>query len=141
MHIAVVTELTDKLCPALKCFRELLEKKSSGYCSMLTHGRLPNAVPKNSIEEFYGFIDILSMNIKHLSSYRQRSYKLSVNDQAGAQKTDLPTDFSRDIAQSLESLAGLLFVPVANKFEELETYNEMIELSGALNTSGVSISE
>ena len=47
MHIAVVTELTDKLRPALGCFLEFLEKKSSVFRSMSTHGRSPDAVLKN----------------------------------------------------------------------------------------------
>ena len=64
-----------------------------------------------------------------------------MNDQVRAQKTDLPTGFTQDMAQSLKSLTELSFVPVANKFEELETYDEMIGLSGALNTLVFSLSE
>ena len=107
---------------------------------MSTHGRSPDAVLKNS-KEFDGFMNVLSTNIERLRSYEERSYRLSVNDQVRAQKTDLPTGFTQNIAYSLESLTGLSFVPVVNIFEELETYDEMIGLSGALNTLVFSLSE
>jgi fumarate hydratase class II len=69
MHITAVFELINRLCPALERFRNILEKKSLDFYSIPIHGRLPNAVPKNSIEQFSGFIDILSTNIQRLRQY------------------------------------------------------------------------
>ena len=61
------------------------------------------------------FKDVLSSTIERLRDYRQRLCQLPMNDPAGTQEINLSTDFTKDIAKSLEYLIGVLFVPVANE--------------------------
>jgi hypothetical protein len=68
MHITVAVELKSKLYHALDNLRESLKKKSSDFCSISTHSHLPDTVPKNFTEQFYGFIDELSINIERLKN-------------------------------------------------------------------------
>jgi fumarate hydratase class II len=49
--------------------------------------------------------------------------------------------FGNFVACSLTGLTGFPFINVSNKFQELNTYNIMVEFSGALNALAVCLSE
>jgi fumarate hydratase class II len=123
--------------------QEVLEKKSKDFSSMPTLGQtyLQDAFPTTLDQNFAGYTDQIAMNIERLKTCQSSLYQLPMNYLAGTQGIDVPEGFTKDVAQSLKGLTGFPFIHAAHQFEELHTYNAMIELSGTLNALAVTLSE
>jgi fumarate hydratase class II len=81
------------------------------------------------------------MNIERLKTCQSSLYQLAIDDTAVGTEINTPKAFGESVVQCLTGLTDVTFINVLNKFEELNTYNRMVELSGALNTLAVSLSE
>ncbi len=81
------------------------------------------------------------MNIERLKTCQSSLCQLAIDDAAVGTEINTPKAFGESVAQYLTDLTNFPFINVLNKFEELNTYNRMVELSGALNTLAVSLSE
>ena len=134
MHIATALQLNSHLYPQLECLQKGLQKKSADFSQLpvdTTHS--PDAVRKDISEEFYGYINEIFLNIKYLKTCQSRLYQLPLDD--------TPRGFAKFVVRELAHLTRLELNDAPEKFDELKTYNIMLELSGALNNLSISLSE
>jgi len=111
--------------------QEVFKKKSEDFSSMSTFG------PTTLSQEFSRYINQISMNIEGLTACQTHLYQLTIDDKG----VGTPEGFGEQVAWYLKFLTNGPFVDVPNKFEELNAYNIMVELSGALNKLAISLSE
>jgi fumarate hydratase class II len=142
MHLAIISQLNYHLCPALQRFKNGLEKKSEDFfVSTLCQTHLSNAVPKIFGQDFTEYIRQISSHIQLLITYQNRLYQLSIDNTAAGIEINSPKTFVNVFVKSLQAVTGFPFTAVSDGFEELHTYSIMMELSGALNTLAVSLSQ
>src|SRR5476651_1792363 len=79
MHIAAIEELNSKLLPALKLFRDTLEKKSKAFENKIKIGRthLQDATPLTLGQEFSGYVTQLDHGITGVQSTLPGLYELA----------------------------------------------------------------
>ncbi|CAF4410177.1 unnamed protein product [Rotaria sp. Silwood2] len=116
MHIAAFFQLHNGLHPALINLQEALKNKVPDFSSMS-----------------------ISMNIERLTTCQSRLCELNINDTSAGKTINIPKDFRKNVVQEIARLTGFPFIDMSNKFDELNTYNLMVELSGVLNTLAVSL--
>lgn len=143
MHIAAVLELDRRLFPALEHIRVELKNKSDEFASIYKIGRthLQDAVPMTLGQEFSAYEHQVKMNIERLKGVLPRLFQLAIGGTAVGTGINTPKGFGKYVADSLSELTRYSFVDAPNKFEALATHDTMVELSGALNTLAVSLSE
>ena len=143
MHIATILKLNNHLYPSLKYLHQELEKKSEEFKDIYKIGRthLQDAVPMTLGQEFSGYTHQIAMNIERLKTSEPRLYQLAIGGTAVGTGINTEKGFGKSVAQILQQLTNLPFIDAPNKFEALATHDTMVELSGALNTLAVSLSE
>ena len=98
-------------------------------------------VPITLLQRFHEYIDQISMIIKRFEKCQTQLYQLSIDDPTVGQEINATNSFRKDVARCLNDLTGFEFIGPSDKFEELNTYNIMVELNGILNTLAISLSE
>ena len=144
MHIAVILKLLNELYSTLKSFQTALKNKLDDFASMSMLDEpqsQQDLVPTTLIQRFHQYIDQISMNIKRFEKCQTQLYQLAIDDPAVGQGINATNGFGKDVAQCLKDLTGFPFIDASDKFEELNTYNIMVELSGTLSTLAISLSE
>lgn len=143
MHIATALELTRRLYPALQHLHQALKKKSEEFATTYKIGRthLQDAVPMTLGQEFSAYTHQVAMSIERLKTCESRLYQLAIGGTAVGTGINTPKGFGKLVAQTLKELTKLPFVDAPNKFEALATHDTMVEVSGALNTTAVSLSK
>jgi fumarate hydratase class II len=143
MHIAVVLALNDQLYPALEYVHQELKKKSEDFSSIYKRDQtyLQDAVPMTSGQEFSAYTHQIAMIIERLKTCELRLYELPIGGTAVGTGINTSEDFGKCVAKQLKSLTRIPFIDVSNKFQELNTYDIMVELSSALNTLASSLSK
>ena len=141
MHIAAVTEISNKLIPSLTQLRDAFDAKAKEFEKIIKIGRthLQDATPLTLGQEFSGYVQQLSFGIERI---QQTLLRLSYLAQGGtAVGTGLNTSkgFDVKVAKEVSNLTGLEFQTAPNKFEALAAHDAFVEASGALNTLAVSL--
>ncbi|MBY0461791.1 MAG: class II fumarate hydratase [Alphaproteobacteria bacterium] len=140
MHIAAVTEIHQKLLPALERFFRNLEKKSKEFKDLIKVGRthLQDATPMTLGQEFGGYACQIELGIERIKACLPRLYPLAQGGTAVGTGLNCPPGFAEEFAKEIARLTGFPFKNAANKFEALASHDAMVELSGALNVLAVS---
>jgi fumarate hydratase, class II len=140
MHIAAVTQIHQKLLPALEHFLKNLEKKSEEFKDLIKVGRthLQDATPITLGQEFGGYACQIGLGIERIKDCLTHLYPLAQGGTAVGTGLNCPPGFADTFAKEVASLTGFPFKSAANKFEALSSHDAMVELSGALNVLAVS---
>jgi fumarate hydratase class II len=143
MHIAVATELTQKLLPAVEALTVILQNKTSEFKHIVKIGRthLMDAVPLTLGQEFSGYATQIERGQQRITQCLPRLYELVLGGTAVGTGLNSHPDFAVRAAQKIAQLTGLPFVSAGNKFEALATHDTMVETSGALKTLAVSLTK
>ncbi|MEX2617207.1 MAG: class II fumarate hydratase, partial [Alphaproteobacteria bacterium] len=135
MHIAAVTEIHEKLLPALRHLQALLDAKAAGFDDIVKIGRthLQDATPLTLGQEFSGYAAQAANGIARIEAALPRLCALAQGGTAVGTGISTRPGFDTAIAAEIASLTGLPFVTAANKFEALAAHDAIVEMSGALN--------
>jgi fumarate hydratase class II len=95
---------------------------------------LQDAVPETAGQDISGYVHKILINIECLKTCQTHLCKLAIDDTRATTNIDTQGHFGKSAAKTLKDLTGCSFIHVPNKFEEINTYNVMMDLSGALNT-------
>lgn len=141
MHIAAVTEITDKLIPALEYLKTSLSKKAREFKNIIKIGRthLQDATPLTLGQEFSAFVTQIEFNIARVKSCLKHLYYLAQGGTAVGTGLNCKIGFDKNFAKNIAKLTGQPFISAKNKFEALASNDSMVELSGALNVIAVSM--
>tara|TARA_B100001175_G_scaffold317790_1_gene336455 strand:- start:941 stop:2341 length:1401 start_codon:yes stop_codon:yes gene_type:complete len=141
MHIAIVLELKNLFLPSLLKLHKVLQTKIKQFDGIIKIGRTHtmDATPITLSQEFSGYAYQVEMAIKGVKSSLPRLYKIAQG--ATAVGTGLNTDktWNKSVAKNIAKLTKLPFVSATNKFEAIATHDSIVELSGAIKASSVSL--
>ncbi|MDE3060102.1 MAG: class II fumarate hydratase [Pseudomonadota bacterium] len=143
MHIAALMEHTQRLLPALRHLRDALDKKAKEFNDIIKIGRthLQDATPLTLGQEFSGYVAQMDYLLKMLAP-DALAYSIRYLAQGGtAVGTGLNAKkgFAEAFAKEVAQITRLPFETAPNKFAYLATHDQLVALSGGLNTAAVAL--
>lgn len=141
MHIAAVEEITHKLLPSLKHMCDELDKKSKAYEHLVKIGRThtQDATPITLGQEFSGYTAQVANSIRRVEAVLPALLQLAQGGTAVGTGINTIKGFDKAFAAQVAKTMDIPFVTAQNKFEALAAHDAIVEASGALNTTAVSM--
>tara|TARA_B100000963_G_scaffold175356_1_gene152460 strand:- start:179 stop:1567 length:1389 start_codon:yes stop_codon:yes gene_type:complete len=141
MHIAIAIETKNKLLPSLELLNKELKKKVSQFKNIIKVGRthLQDATPLSLGQEFSGYQSQINDCIIRIKSALNEIYFLAQGGTAVGTGINSKKGFDKKIITEIKKITKLPFKPTKNKFAALAAHDEIVNFSGTLNTTAVSL--
>ena len=140
-NIAAVTEIVEKLIPAVESLIQSLEDKAKKWEKVFKNGRthLMDATPVSLGQEFSGYSALLSERLDDIKLSLVNASKLAIGGTAVGTGINAPDNFGKDVAKEISKSLGINFVEVENHFTRQGSREEVVHLSGSLKAFAVSM--
>ena len=141
MHIAIAMETKNKLLPSLELLNKELKKKVSQFKNIVKVGRthLQDATPLSLGQEFSGYQSQLEDCIVRIKNALNEIYYLAQGGTAVGTGINSKKGFDKKVINEIKKITKLPFKPTKNKFAALAAHDEIVNFSGTLNTTAVSL--
>tara|TARA_B100000989_G_scaffold169710_1_gene127000 strand:+ start:2555 stop:3943 length:1389 start_codon:yes stop_codon:yes gene_type:complete len=141
MHIAIALETRNYLLPSLKLLNHELKKKKSKFKNIIKVGRthLQDATPLSLGQEFSGYQSQIEECIKRITKALDEIYFLAQGGTAVGTGINTKKNFDKKIIEEIKKFTKLPFKPTKNKFAALAAHDSIVNFSGTLNTTAVSL--
>jgi fumarate hydratase class II len=141
MHIATYKQVVDITIPGMEKLRNTLLKKADDFKSIVKTGRthFMDATPLTLGQEFGGYAQQITNSIRAIKNSLEMVAELALGGTAVGTGLNTPKGYDVLVAKKIAELTNLPFVTAPNKFEALAAHDAMVELSGALKRSAVSL--
>lgn len=141
MHIAAYKQVSEITLPGLQKLRNSLDKKAKAYTSIIKTGRthFMDATPLSLGQEFSGYVQQIDNSIRALTCAQEVVRELALGGTAVGTGLNTPKGYDVLVAKKIAEFTGFPFVTAPNKFESLAAHDAMVELSGALKRTAVSL--
>ncbi len=141
MHIAIAIETKKKLLPSLELLNKELKKKVSKFKNIVKVGRthLQDATPLSLGQEFSGYQSQLEDCITRIKNALNEIYFLAQGGTAVGTGINTKKGFDKKIISEIKKITKLPFKPTKNKFAALAAHDQIVNFSGTLNTTAVSL--
>ena len=141
MHIAAYKQVVEITIPGMRKLRDTLLSKSSQFKDIVKTGRthFMDATPLTLGQEFSGYVQQIDNSIKAINNALIAVRELALGGTAVGTGLNTPTGYDVLVARKIAELTGYPFVTAPNKFESLAAHDAMVELSGALKRTAVSL--
>lgn len=134
MHIAAVTQIEDKLFPAIDklvaTFKRLEEENEGIVKSGRTH--LQDATPIKFSQEISGWRSSLEKDKRMLELAVSELKELALGGTAVGTGLNTPKGFAEEVAKAVSDITGKDFKTAPNKFHALTSKDELVFAHGAL---------
>lgn len=141
MHISAYKMVVETTLPGLRKLRESLQQKVIDFQETIKIGRthFMDATPLTLGQEFSGYVAQLDSSMKAINTALEGVAELALGGTAVGTGLNAPKGYDVLVAEKIAELTGLPFRTAKNKFEALATNDALVELSGALKRSAVSL--
>ncbi|HEX3795747.1 MAG TPA: class II fumarate hydratase [Acidimicrobiales bacterium] len=141
MHIAAVEEIVHRLLPSVIALRDALHAKEVEYADITKIGRthLMDAVPLTLGQEFSGYVEQLTADVKRIELTLPGLYELAAGGTAVGTGLNTHPEFGERVAKAIADMTGLPFITAPNKFAALAAHDALVFTHGALRTLAVSL--
>ncbi|HOX82249.1 MAG TPA: class II fumarate hydratase [Chryseolinea sp.] len=141
MHIAAYKQVAEITLPGMKKLRDALAKKTEEFKSIVKTGRthFMDATPLTLGQEFSGYVQQIDNSMRALKNALEVVRELALGGTAVGTGLNTPKGYDVLVAKKIADLTGYPFITAPNKFEALAAHDAMVELSGALKRSAVSL--
>lgn len=141
MHIAAVMEINNELLPALKHLHKALDTKAIEFKDIVKIGRthLQDATPLTLGQEFSGYAHQIASHINRFEKGLCELYELAQGGTAVGTGLNAKIGFDTKFAAEVASITGMTFVTSPNKFAALAAHDALVDVSGMLNVTAVSL--
>ena len=141
MHISIALKTKDKLLPSLYLLNKSLKKKVKEFSKIIKIGRthLQDATPISLGQEFSGYQAQVQESIDRIEHSLNEIYYLAQGGTAVGTGINTRKNFDKKIVNEIKKITKLPFKPTKNKFAALSAHDAIVNFSGALNTSAVSL--
>src|SRR2546421_1431724 len=118
LHIAVATEISERLIPAVRALRDALDAKARAWMDIVKIGRthLQDAVPLTLGQEFSGYVAQLDGDLERLESVLPGLRQIALGGTAVGTGLNAHPEFAERVAARIAELTGLPFRTAPNKF-------------------------
>ena len=140
-NVAAVTEIVERLIPAVESLIQSLDAKGKKWDKVYKNGRthLMDATPVSLGQEFSGYSALLSERLEDIKSSLINSSKLAIGGTAVGTGINAPENFGKDVAAEISNSLGINFFEVDNHFTRQGSREEIVHLSGSLKAFAVSM--
>ncbi|WP_338815432.1 class II fumarate hydratase (plasmid) [Bernardetia sp. Wsw4-3y2] len=141
MHIAAYKLVTENTIKGIEKLRDALQNKVEEFKDIVKTGRthFMDATPLTLGQEFSGYVQQLNNSLRCIKNALEMVKELALGGTAVGTGLNTPKGYDVLVAQKIANLTGLPFVTAPNKFEALAAHDAMVELSGALKRTAVSL--
>lgn len=141
MHIAAYKQVEEVTLPGMKKLRDALAKKTETFKNIVKTGRthFMDATPLTLGQEFSGYVQQIDNSIRAVKNALEAVRELALGGTAVGTGLNSPKGYDVLVAKKIAELTGYPFITAPNKFEALAAHDAMVELSGALKRSAVSL--
>lgn len=141
MHIAAYKMAVDVTIPGLQKLRNALQQKVVEFKDIVKTGRthFMDATPLTLGQEFSGYVAQIDNSIRTINNALVMIAELALGGTAVGTGLNTPKGYDVLVAKKIAEFTGLPFITAKNKFEALAAHDAMVELSGALKRSAVSL--
>jgi len=136
MHIATVSQIEDRLIPAVENLRDTLAAKSTAYAEVTMLGRthLQDATPVTLGQVISGWVAQLDQAVETVRRTLPDLYQLALGGTAVGTGINAHPRFGELAAAKIAAETGRPFVTAPNKFAALSAHDAMVNASAALRT-------
>ena len=136
MHLATVTELEDRLIPALSALRDTFAAKAGEHGEVVMLGRthLQDATPVRLGQVIGGWVAQLDQALATLRHAGEGLYDLALGGTAVGTGVNTHPRFAGTVAQRLAEETGRPFRPAPDFAAALSAHDAMLNVSAALRT-------
>jgi fumarate hydratase class II len=141
MHIAAYKQAAEITIPGMQKLRDTLKKKSDAFQNIVKTGRthFMDATPLTLGQEFSGYVQQIDNSIRAIKNSLEMIKELALGGTAVGTGLNAPKGYDVLVAKKIAAFTGLPFITAPNKFEALAAHDAVVELSGALKRSAVSL--
>jgi fumarate hydratase class II len=141
MHIAAVTEITERLVPSVTRLRNALNLKVEAFADIIKIGRthLMDAVPLTLGQEFSGYVAQLDADLERIVLVLPGICELAAGGTAVGTGLNTHPEFGERVAIVIAALTGKPFVSAPNKFAALAGHDALVFAHGAIKTLAASL--
>ncbi len=141
IHLAAVRLLVLGLIPALEHLAVTLEAKAAEFASVVKSGRthLMDAVPVTLGQEFGGYAAAVRRGAERVTAVLPRLGELPLGGTAVGTGLNAPPEFASRVIGRLASTMGLPLTEARNHFEAAGGRDALVEASGVLRVTAVSL--
>jgi fumarate hydratase class II len=141
MHIAAYKMAVDVTLPGMQQLRDTLALKSSSFMNIVKTGRthFMDATPLTLGQALSSFVQQIDQSMRAIRNALEVVRELALGGTAVGTGLNAPKGYDVLVAQKIADLTGYPFITAPNKFEALGAHDAMVELSGALKRSAVSL--
>ncbi|MEW6719810.1 MAG: class II fumarate hydratase [Thermodesulfobacteriota bacterium] len=134
IRIAVRTELTARLLPALEELRDALGRKAEAFADIIKIGRthLQDAVPITLGQEFSGYASQIDHGIRRVMAVFPELEELPLGGTAVGTGVNAHPEFARRTIEGLARETGIPFREAENRFEAMGAQDPLVAASGAM---------
>lgn len=141
MHIAAYKQVSEHTIPAIKNLRDTLVSKAKEFKNIVKTGRthFMDATPLTLGQEFSGYVTQLNKSLIAINHSLEALKELALGGTAVGTGLNTPKGYDVLVAKKIAEFTGLPFETAENKFEALAAHDAVVELSGALKRTAVSL--
>lgn len=134
MHIAAVTEIEERLYPALFQLEETFRSLSAQYRDIIKIGRthLQDATPLTLGQEISGWLAMLEHTEDMIRESLEYVREIALGGTAVGTGLNTHPEFGVRVAEKISALTGMDFVTASNKFHALTSKDALVYVHGAL---------
>lgn len=141
MHMAAYELISRVTLPGLQALRDTLWEKSLAFIQVVKIGRthFMDATPLTLGQEFSGYVQQIDNGVRAIHNALEMVAQLALGGTAVGTGLNAPKGYAEAVAAKIAEFTGYPFVTAPNKFEALAANDAMVELSGALKRTAVSL--
>ncbi len=141
MQVSAVTMIDKFLLPSANILLDTLNKKSEEFNGIIKCGRthLQDAVPIRLGQEFSGYAEQIRASIERIKSALTDAYLLPIGGSAVGTGLNVPQGFDISACELISEYTNLPFKPAKNKYISMASHDNLVHLSGALNSLACSL--
>jgi fumarate hydratase class II len=142
IHVSALEGISRQLIPALENLHTKLAAKAREFDGIIKLGRthLQDAVPIRLGQEFAGYASQVAHGIRRVRRSAESLADLPIGGTAVGTGINTHAEFPERMSTALSRETGLPFRPAENAFEAMANRDAAVEVSGALKTVAISLS-
>jgi fumarate hydratase class II len=143
VHIAAVEAVERDLIPCLRALEGALAGKAKAFDHVIKIGRthLMDAVPIRLGQEFSGYEAMVTASIRRVEGARSALAELALGGTAVGTGLGADADFAPKVIGIIGREIGIHLRQAPNLFEALAAHDGLVEASGALRSTAVSLTK